>query len=284
MWMRTTLLGTLLLMSGCSTLTSLYFFPQTVWIRTPAALGLNYQDVWLVSHDNTQLHAWWLPADGIERVAEDKQQPIVLYLHGNSGNLSSQIPSIDWLPAKGVSVLALDYRGFGVSQGQAILPDALQDVEAAVQWIRARYPNNSLWVIGQSMGAALATNFVAQAGERYEVEKLILDAPFARFPRIARYSMLQTWFGWLFVPFTWLVPNEWDPVDQVVSIKARTLVMHSRDDRVIPYEQGLEVYHALPNDKCWLEVHGRHIQSFDDRRVRQQSLAFLERGVCPRAL
>ena len=132
------------LLSACTATTGLFFYPQTVWISTPADADLHYEDVWLKAADGTQLHSWWLPAQG----EEPDSGIMVLYLHGNAENISSHSRSIYWLPASGVSVLALDYRGFGASAGLALLPAVLQDVEAAAAWLRSRFPHKKLIVLG----------------------------------------------------------------------------------------------------------------------------------------
>src|SRR5690606_12543867 len=165
------------LLSACTATTGLFFYPQTVWIATPADADLHYDDVWLKAADGTQLHSWWLPAQGEEPDAGI----IVLYLHGNAENISSHSRSIYWLPASGVSVLALDYRGFGASEGQAPVPAAPQDVEAAAAGQRSRVPPHKPIVLGQSMGTAVARTFVAAAGPQYQVQGLILDASFTGF-------------------------------------------------------------------------------------------------------
>lgn len=267
-----------LLLSGCSSLTSLYFHPQTVWIQTPEALGLDYQDVWLTAVDGTQLHAWWIPPQPEEGFEESDS--VVLYLHGNAENISSHIRSVDWLPKQGVGLLALDYRGFGASQGQAIMPEVLQDIEAAAIWLRQSQADKQLVVLGQSIGAALAVNFVAAAQQHYQIQALVLDAPFSGFPQIARAAFTRTWLGWLFVPATWLIPSDWNPQDKAAAINIPTLVMHSPEDSVIPYEQGQSVYAQLAGEHCWLESQGPHIGSFFYEEIRLSSQLFIENLSC----
>jgi len=267
-----------LLLSGCSSLTSLYFYPQTVWIQTPKALGLEFQDVWLKAADGTELHSWWLPAQPQSEVAVS--DTVVLYLHGNAENISSHIRSVEWLPKAGVSLLALDYRGFGASQGQAVMPSVLQDIEAAAIWIKQRHPDKELVVLGQSIGAALAVNFVARAQSRYQIKALLLDAPFTGFPQIARSALTSSWLGWLFVPVTWLIPSDWNPENLAADITIPALVMHSPDDGVIPYEQGEAVYQQLGGESCWLDSKGPHIASFSHDKVRLVSQFFVRQRSC----
>ncbi|UTW47066.1 alpha/beta hydrolase [Bacterioplanoides sp. SCSIO 12839] len=266
----------IVLLNGCTSLTSLYFYPQEVWIQTPANLGLEYEDVWLSAADGTGLHAWWIPAQG----STSHTNQVVLYLHGNAENISSHVRSVAWMPERGIDVLALDYRGFGASEGQAIMPGVLQDIEAAAAWIRQTYPDKELVVLGQSIGAALAVNFVAQAGERYQVQALVLEAPFAGFPDIARSALTGTWLGWIFVPATWLIPSDWDPQDKAAQIRIPTLMMHSKDDQVIPVQQGRKVFQNLAGERCWLDTSGPHIASYNDEYNRLISQKFIAKQSC----
>lgn len=269
------------LLSACTATTGLFFYPQTVWISTPADADLHYEDVWLKAADGTQLHSWWLPAQG----EEPDSGIMVLYLHGNAENISSHSRSIYWLPASGVSVLALDYRGFGASAGLALLPAVLQDVEAAAAWLRSRFPHKKLIVLGQSIGTALAVNFVAAAGPQYQVQGLILDASFTGFGTVARDAMSSSWLGWLVWPFTVLVPGDWDPQDKNLPTDLPVLMLHSPDDAVVRYQQGRRLFERWQQQSrraplCWLDSRGPHIASFAYPELRAATLAFMHSGGC----
>ena len=124
-------------LSGCASLTTLYFHPQEIWLQTPDRFDIDYEDVWLTADDGTELHAWLLkPEPTIE------QAKVILYLHGNAENISTHSRSVFWLVEKGYTVLALDYRGFGASQGRPILPDVLMDAKAGASWLRGCLPGS----------------------------------------------------------------------------------------------------------------------------------------------
>lgn len=270
----------LLLLSGCTSLTTLFFYPQKIWISTPEDFQLEYQDVWLTAVDNTQLHSWWIPAQGSAAASSDT---MVLYLHGNAENISSHALSIYWLAREGVDVLALDYRGFGASEGQAMLPNVLQDIEAAVMWMRNEHPNKQLVIVAQSIGTALAVNFVAKAAEHYQIDALVLDAPFASFGSVARSALSSNVIGWLVWPFTALLPSQWNPIKSASSVQVPTLIMHSPEDRVVPYKQGQKLYRAIQKhntDICWLDSQGAHVASFLNVQLRAQALAFIKAKSC----
>src|SRR5690606_6675953 len=269
------------LLSACSAIAGLFFHPTTVGSPPPADAGLHYEDVWLTAAAGTLLHSWWLPAQG----DEPDTGMMVLYLHGNAENISSHSRSIYWLPASGVSVLALDYRGFGASEGQALLPAVLQDVEAAAAWLRSRFPHKKLIVLGQSIGTALAINFVVAAGPQYQVQALVLDASFTGFGAVARDAMSSSWLGWLVWPFTVLVPADWDPQDKTLPAGVPVLMLHSPDDAVVRYQQGRRLFERWQQQPrqaplCWLDSQGPHIASFAYPELRAATLAFMHSGGC----
>lgn len=267
------------LLVGCSGTTSYFFYPQTIWFSTPEDVGQPYKNIILTAADGTRLHSWWLPGQN------NSQNTVVLYLHGNAQNISTHSHSIYWLAQEGVDVLALDYRGFGASQGEASLPDVLQDIEAATRWIKHHYPEKRFIILGQSIGASLAINFAAEAEGFYAIDGLVLDAPFEGFGKIAREVTSKNLLGWFIYPFTVLVPDDWDPVDRIGEISVPVLMMHSQDDAVIPYEQGRAVFESLiaggNSNACWLESNGGHIASFNDALIRRQTLDFILRQECP---
>ena len=264
-------------LSGCASLTTLYFHPQEVWLQTPDRFDIDYEDVWLSADDGTELHAWLLkPEPTIE------QAKVILYLHGNAENISTHSRSVFWLVEKGYTVLALDYRGFGASQGRPILPDVLMDAKAGADWLRDAYPDHSLVVLGQSMGAALAVNFVADYGRDYDVSQLILEAPFAGFRSVAREMLQRTVVGTIVSPLVYLIPSDWDPKDRAPNIHIPVMQLHSRMDEVVPVSEGQVLYDALPESmRCYVASKGPHIASFRYNKFREQVADFLVRGVCP---
>ena len=271
----------LLALAGCTSLSALFFYPQSALISTPKDAELEYQDIWLKAQDGTILHSWWIPAQG----AEPDSTVMFLYLHGNAENISSHSHSIYWLATKGVSVLALDYRGFGASEGKALMPEILQDIEAAALWMKQTHPDKELIILGQSIGAALAINFTAQAADQYQIKALVLDAPFTGFATTARSAMSATLVGWLIWPFTVLIPSQWDPIKHIRKIDIPTLIMHSQKDTIVPYTSGKKLYKtwqaAHPKQQlCWLDSKGPHTMSFAFPELKQATLNFIQNKQC----
>ena len=279
--MRGLWLLAVVLISGCTSLTTLYFFPQSMWVATPAESGLDYQDLYLRAADHAELHAWWIPAQG-EAPASDT---VVLYLHGNAENISSHARTVYWLAHKGVGVLALDYRGFGASTGQALFPDVLQDVDAALRWLRTWQADKKIVILAQSIGTAVAVDYLAKAGGGQGIKALVLDAPIARFGSVARHAFSQSVVGWVLWPFTVLLPSRDDPIEHIDMLHLPVLILHSQSDKVVPYEQGQRLYQKwrqLHSEQtlCWQEAKGGHVMSFAFPELRQTTLAFILNAKC----
>lgn len=136
-----------LAVSGC---TSVFLQPNRVDYFPERPLGTPSEDVWITADDGSRLHALYLPAPGTAHAT-------LLFLHGNAENLSSHIHAVRWLPAHGYNVLALDYRGFGRSEGKSGIDAVHEDAAAVLAWWVARGPGRKapLIVYGQSLGPRL---------------------------------------------------------------------------------------------------------------------------------
>lgn len=262
------------LLTACSGLTSLFFYPQEQYLRTPQDIDLAYEQVELQAADGTELVSWFLPALSEESAVDDS--PVVLFLHGNAENISTHIGSVYWLPENGVNVFLLDYRGFGHSQGDPFVPAIFQDVEASLSWLRQRFPNKRIYLLGQSIGSAIATTSMALFQQEYGLSGLVLDASFTGYRDIAQHvtsSSIITWIAW---PFTWLLPTQWDPIEHIGQISPKPILMfHSQEDGVLPYKLGRDLYQQAKEPKQWQDSQGGHIQSFNFEQYREILLNFL---------
>ncbi|MBE0483467.1 MAG: alpha/beta fold hydrolase [Bacterioplanes sp.] len=280
---RLLIVAVCLMVSGCSALTTVFFYPQSVWVQTPDDMSYPYSDVYLTTADGVQIHGWWLPPESSTSNGSSPST-VVLHLHGNAENISTHFRSILWLVEQGAGVLTLDYRGFGASEGRALIPDVLHDVEAGVQWLQQQYPDASVWIVGQSIGAALTLTYAGRMASESVLAGVVVDAPFSGLGDVARYAVTQSWLGWVLWPWTWLLPQQWDAKQAIAKIRIPVLVIHSAEDKIIPREQGWQLYQLLQSPSCWLESRGPHIASFAFADVREATWQFIDAGICASAL
>ena len=202
----------------------------------PRALPL--EDVWLTANDGTKLHAWWIPNEAARFT--------FLAFHGNAGNVADRASVYEFLRGTPGSVLALEYRGYGRSEGKPSERGVYLDAEAAYAYlvkVKGREPKGII-SFGQSLGTAVATHLAA----RHEVGGVVLEAPFLSASRVARK------FYWFLPGTSLLVRSHFDTEARLKEIKAPIFIVHCKQDPVLPFRFGEEVYRAAREPRRFLEI------------------------------
>ncbi len=202
--------------------------------------GLPVEDASIVSSDGVKLHAWWIPNDGAKYT--------FLAFHGNAGSIADRADVYRFLWDSPANVLAVEYRGYGRSEGRPSEAGLYRDAEAAFQFLvgtRGIAPR-SVVIFGQSLGTAVAAHLAAGR----EVGAVVLEAPFPSASRVARRSF------WFLPGLNLLVRGQFDTVKQVRQISAPILIVHCTQDPVLPFEFGEEVYSAARSRKSFLRIDG----------------------------
>jgi uncharacterized protein len=212
---------------------------------TPADIGLDYEDVRFSTSDGVTLHAWFVPARGTDRV--------LLYCHGNGGNISHRLDSIRLFHELGLSVFIFDYRGYGLSAGRPSEEGTYRDADAAWNHLRdARgFSEDRIVVYGHSLGAAIA----AHVARGRRPAALILESPFTS---IADVASRHYWF----LPVRWLSRFEYPTAAFVRDVRMPTLVVHSPQDEISPFAHGRAVFEQANEPKAFLEISGDHNAGF----------------------
>lgn len=256
-------------LSGC---TSLFFYPDKQTYITPDQLGLDYQSIHIPTPDGETLHAWWLPATG------QPAKGSVYFLHGNAQNISAHLLNVAWLAEVGFNVFLLDYRGFGESSGDPDLAGALLDAETGLRWLHAHHPDPPLFVLGQSLGGAIAIDLMAdwQAVGLPPPQGLVIDAAFSGFRSIAREKLDAFWLTWpLQIPLSWTISAAHEPIDAIASISPTPLLLiHSQSDTVIPFHHGQQLYAQAQEPKTLIKTDTPHTATFLLPHLKTQLLDF----------
>jgi fermentation-respiration switch protein FrsA (DUF1100 family) len=207
---------------------------------SPGAVGLDYEDVTLEASDGVRIHGWFVPGES-ERV--------LLYFHGNAGNISHRLYSIkDWHEL-GLSVFIIDYRGYGQSDGNPTERGLYRDGEAAWRYLtrdRSTAPEDII-VFGRSLGGSVASWLAA----RERPAALIVESSFTSVPDVGQEA-----YPWL--PVRWLTRFKHATRDEVRKASCPVLVVHSRDDEIIPFHHGEAIFDAANEPKEFLEIRGGH--------------------------
>lgn len=255
--------------------TNLFFQPQDTQYLTPDKIGLAYEDVYFSSTDGVKLHGWWLPARG-------RAQGTVLYLHGNAENISTHIASVHWLPAQQYNVFLLDYRGYGLSEGEVSVQGAQTDINSAMAYLlqRADVDKERLVILAQSLGASLALYNVAQSPYRAHIKALVAESGFADYRGIVREKLASFWLSWpLQWPLSYTINNDYSPFAVVSKISpVPLLIIHGDHDPVVPLSHGQTLFAAAAEPKeMWVVEGGGHIAALGQKKYQLQLLAYLRK-------
>jgi len=224
----------------------LLFQPSSRMLATPDAAGMSYETVRLDTNDGETLHGWWIPATGVSRGT-------LLFFHGNAGNISGRLESVQQFHRLGLNVLIVDYRGYGQSTGSPSEQGIYTDAEACWRHLtktRDIAPDDIV-IFGRSMGGGAATWLAT----RHRPGAVILESVFTNVPDVGAHH-------YSFLPVRALAANQFDNESRVADIDAPTLHIHSRDDRIVPFELGRAVYKAAAEPKQFLEIQGGHNDGF----------------------
>jgi uncharacterized protein len=201
---------------------------------------LPVQDVWLTASDGTKLHAWWIPNDNAKFT--------FLAFHGNAANIANRAPVYEFLRHTPANVFALEYRGYGHSEGKPSEAGLYRDADAAYQYLvnTKGIDPKSILSFGQSLGTAVAAHLASQR----KVGGVILEAPFPSAARVARHVF------WFLPGLSLLVHSQFDTQARLQEISAPIFIVHCTQDPVMPFQFGQEVYNAARLPKDFLPING----------------------------
>ena len=225
----------------------LYFpdMPTREIEATPGDIGLDFEPFTLTTRDDEQLDAWFIPAD--------QKRGVVLFCHGNAGNISHRLDTIRQFHELGLSVLIFDYRGYGQSTGRPTEKGTYRDADAAWDYLveQRGIPPEQIILFGRSLGASIT----ADLATRQTAAGVILESAFTSVPDVA--AQLYAW-----LPVRWLSRYQYDTRKKLANIHSPVLIVHSRDDEIIPYSNGERLFEAANEPKQFLELRGGHNDGF----------------------
>ena len=211
---------------------SMIFFPEKEWDESPADYGLLWEDASFQTSDHVKLHGWFLKA------ADEKG--VVLFFHGNAGNISGRLFKAKGWVERGFSVFLVDYRGYGKSEGQIqTQEDVLKDARAAWDWlIVKKSESSSIILYGESLGTHPA---IVLAGEN-KAAALVLEAPFTSFADLAGVH-------YPFVPKMLVRDFIFPNLDRIHAVRCPVFILHGTNDEICPYAMAQKLFEFAPGPK-----------------------------------
>jgi fermentation-respiration switch protein FrsA (DUF1100 family) len=215
------------------------FFPDEKMISHPGNLHLSYEDVTFKTEDRLLLHGWFFPAGhGV---------PIVLFCHGNAGNISHRLEHVRLLVKNNIPVFIFDYRGYGRSQGKPSEEGIYRDGVAAYDYLlkQRRCGPDRIVLFGRSLGASVAIEVASRRRSR----SLILECPFTSAKEMAGAILI-------FRPFSVLVPSNYNNLAKIEAVSVPKLIIHGDKDTLVPFSMGESLFQKARPPKYFLPVPG----------------------------
>ncbi len=207
-------------------------------------LGRPFKEVFMATSDGIRIHAWFFPGN----TNSPHARRVWLSCHGNAGNISHRLDQYEIILESGVSLLAFDYRGYGLSTGRPSERGTYLDAEAACRWlIDQGFSPADIIVHGESLGGGIASHLAAQ----HPVGGLILQSTFTSIPDIGTEL-----FPWL--PVRTLSTIRYDTRSRLPSIHVPVMVLHGREDEIIGFHHGEMNFKAANEPKWFVELEGGH--------------------------
>ncbi len=223
------------------------YFPSPFIEVKPKDIGLDYQDIYFLTSDGVKLNAWFIEAEN----------PIatILFLHGNAGNISHRIKLIQLFVKEGFSFFIFDWRGYGKSKGRPSEEGLYKDALASYEYLTKKLNilPNKIVIYGKSLGANIACDLATKVDKSL----LIIDSGFS-----SAQDMAKIVFP--FIPsflVRWAITVKFDALSKIKEIAFPKLIIHSKDDETIPFNQGEKLFREAKEPKEFFVVRGSHNQA-----------------------
>ena len=207
---------------------SVFYYPDEFLRLTPADFGLEHESITINTPKQPQLFAWYLKSEGTHKGD-------ILFLHGNAENISTHLASVAWLPSLGWGVLAVDYRGYGASEGSPDEHGVHRDAQRALNYLYGKGTRKPLGLLGQSIGGSTAIYLAAQQENKSKICALVTEGAFSDYRKVARDKLRSLWLSYpLAYPVSLLLNNSYSPLKFIRKISPLPLlILHGELDSII---------------------------------------------------
>lgn len=225
------------------------YFPRKHLDAAPSAIGLKYRGVYLDTEDGVRIHGWM--------VGEEKYRGngVILFCHGNAGNISHRLDTLEIFHQLEYNVFLFDYRGYGQSQGSPSEQGTYKDAEAAWKFLveTEKYAPGKIILFGRSLGGALA----AHLASRHDAAALVLESTFTSVTDLGAQL-------YPYLPVRLLSRFKYNTRALLKNIKEPVLVVHSPHDELVPFNHGKKLFDAANEPKQFLKISGSHNYGFTE--------------------
>jgi len=221
------------------------YYPTREISMTPESIDLSFEDVFFETDKHIKLNGWYVSCKNATST--------VLFCHGNAGNISDRLDSIDIFHNLGLNVFVFDYRGYGRSKGFSTEKGTYLDAMAAYNWLilKKKQDENKVIIFGRSLGGAIAIDLAAKINKGL----LISESAFTSIIDIGKEF-------YPFLPIKYCASTKYDSIQKIKNVKIPKLIIHSENDEIIPFHHGEKLFKAALSPKQFYKMHGGHNDGF----------------------
>ncbi len=221
------------------------YFPTSEIVATPDQIGLSYKSVSFKAPDGVKLSGWFIPADS--------PRGVVIFCHGNAGNISHRLETIEIFHRLRLSTFIFDYRGYGASEGTPSEEGSYLDVKGAWNYMieHEGLAPSDIILFGRSLGGAVAAWLAGQ----HLPKALIIESTFTSAPDLAG----ELYF---YLPVKLLCRYKYNALAAIREIQCPVLIVHSQEDEIVPFRHGRKLFDAANEPRVFLEISGSHNDGF----------------------
>ena len=201
--------------------------------------GLPLEEVWLPVDEAVTVFGWFIDAG--------PTNPVLLWCHGNAGNVSHRLENMRQLFQRGISLFIFDYRGYGRSTGEPSEAGLYQDALASYDYLihQRRIAPERLIIFGRSLGSGVAGEVAVQRPSA----GMIVESSFPSIQSMSDHH----YFG---LPTRWFMDVDFNLAKKVRALHVPLLVIHGDQDSIVPMALGRQVFEAAHEPKRWYTVAG----------------------------
>ncbi len=232
------------------------YFPDPHLDTTPADWHLEFEETWLNTEDKIKLHGWFIskapmpqpPLAAVGKKSGQKENtPVILFCHGNAGNMSHRLDNIRLLLEYKLDVFIFDYRGYGKSAGEPSEAGLYLDAQAAYDFMvnKKHISPERIIIFGRSLGAAVAIDLSLKR----KAKAVIIESGFTSTKEMAKTMPL-------FAIFAPLLPANFNNLEKITRITIPKLIIHGKEDEIIPFSMGQQLFQASQQPKYFFPIKG----------------------------
>lgn len=232
----------------------LIFIPSKMPLNHTFDFCQNHQEFWLTADDGAKLNA--------VHIKNNSNKGVVLYFHGNSGNISHLNHVANLITKYGYDGIFVDYRTYGKSTGELSEEAIKTDAQLFYDYAKNSYEENDIIVYGRSFGTGVASGLAANNTPG----KLVLESPFYSAVELGRHRFP-------IFPISLLSEFKFPSYKYIKKVRCPVFIIHGTEDYVIPYEQAQNLYKEVPHGQGnFYTIHGGGHNYLQDFKVFDQAM------------